>query len=94
MAVHVALSAATSDSAVGAEARRIAAVDGNHDRRGFRVLDHDDSAAAAESAAGGALHDHRRWQLGDDDMPMNHDIFCNEQPLTNAERLELWRRKR
>ena len=93
MAVHLTLSAAASDSAAGTEARRIAAVDGNHDRRGFRVLDHDDSAAAAESAAGGALHDHRRWQLGDDDMPMNHDILCDEVPLTNPERKAIYRRK-
>ena len=25
---------------------------------------------------------------------MSHEILCDEQPLTNSERLELWRRKR
>jgi hypothetical protein len=25
---------------------------------------------------------------------MNNDILCTDEPLTNAERLELWRRKR
>ena len=25
---------------------------------------------------------------------MNNDILCTDEPLTNAERLEIWRRKR